>query len=112
MTLDEEQLFRDDLAERRRERDRHREPRRPYGAGRLGDLARRHRAEAHRLDLINAAVNATSITAIECPACLAPVFAPADSSGERVDCAGCEARLVTLHAADGVTAVLLPDGAP
>lgn len=53
----------------------------------------------------------TSITAIECPACLSPVFAPADSAGERVDCVGCDARLVTVQTADGVAAVLAPGGA-
>lgn len=55
---DEHALYLDDLAKRRRERDLHREPRRAYyGAGRLADLARRHRAEARRLDVLNAVVN-------------------------------------------------------
>lgn len=46
----------------------------------------------------------TTITPIECPSCLAPVFVPADSDAERVDCTGCDARLVTARTIDGVTA--------
>jgi hypothetical protein len=101
---DDHDLFRDDLAERRRERDRQREPA-PRWRPALPELARRRESQAHHLDLINAAID-TSITAIECPACLAPVFAPADSSGERIDCSGCDARLVTVQTTDGVTAVI------
>jgi len=111
--LDDEQIWRDDLAERRRERDREREPAR-IRAARLPapDHRARHSFQARQVELAHAAVD-SSITAMECPACLAPVFAPADSHAERIDCVGCDARLVTHRAIGGeLTAILLPDGAP
>lgn len=96
MILDEEQLFRDDLAERRR--DREREPhRRNYGGrpkrddpGRNATMVRVH----------------TSITALRCPACSGPVYATADSTGEELDCFGCDARLVTRQALGGEVEVV------
>jgi len=107
---DEEQLFRDDLADRRRARDREREPRRFRRP--TPDHRARHAFQARQVDLVNAAID-TSITAIECPACLGPVFATADSQGEIVDCAHCDARLVTHRALGGeLTAILRTDGEP
>lgn len=103
---DEERLFRDDLAERRRERDREREPRRFRRPA--PDLTARQAFQTRQVDL----VNATAITVIECPTCLAPCFAPADSAGERLDCIGCDARLVTIQTAEGVAAALVPSGEP
>lgn len=100
MRPDEDQLFRDELAERRRERDREREPARWHRPA--PDHRSRHAQQARMLDL----AAATAITAIECPACLGPVFAVAGSEGETIDCAGCDARLVTIQTADGVSAVL------
>jgi hypothetical protein len=43
----------------------------------------------------------TSITALACPACNGPCFAPADSHAERVDCVECDARLITRRALCG-----------
>lgn len=106
MKPNEEQLFRDDLAERRRERDREREP------GRWRRPAPDHRArqafQARQIDLVSACASAV----FECPSCLGPCFAPAGSNGERIDCAGCDARLVTAQVDGAVTAILAPDGAP
>ena len=102
MILDEEQLYRDDLAERRRERDRQREPGRFHRPGR--DLAGRHAFEV--------AIGDTAVTALACPACNGPVFAPGDSDRERIDCSDCDARLVTRRGAEGVELIQLePDGA-
>lgn len=101
MRADDHDLFVDDLAQRRRDRDREREPRR----------FRRREVERRAF---NVALDA-SIAPLECPLCLGPVFAPADSHGERIDCTneGCEARLVTHRAIGGeLTAIALPDGAP
>jgi hypothetical protein len=101
MTSDDHDIFRDDLAERRRERDRDRDPRR----------FRRREVERRAF---NVAIECASVP-LECPLCVGPVFAPADSHGERIDCAneGCEARLVTHRSIGGeLTALLLPDGAP
>lgn len=109
---DENDLARDDLAERRRERDRHREPRRFRRAA--PDLTDRRVFQAHVIDL----ANATAITALECPACGGPVFALAGSVDERVDCANegvdgpCDARLIAIQTAEGVAVVLMPGGAP
>jgi hypothetical protein len=66
----------------------------------------RHR---RRVEEFRAAVD-TSITAIQCPACLGPVFAPQDSDGELVDCQACSAHLVTHRDVDGVTAILVEEG--
>ena len=108
--LDEEQLFRDDLAERRRERDREREPARVRASRLPGrELRTRQAFQARQVDLVNVALD-TTITALECPACLGPVFAPACSSADRIDCVNCDARLVTVQTSDGVAAVLLPGG--
>lgn len=48
---------------------------------------------------------ATLCTAIACPACGGPCYAPADSDGERIDCAGCDARLVTVQRDGAVAAI-------
>lgn len=66
-------------------------------------IASRHRQRLAELD----AVVDTSIAAIQCPACLGPVFAPGDSDGERIDCLHCEAKLVTYRDIAGVTARLV-----
>ncbi len=110
MRADDHDIFRDELAERRRERDREHEPRkfrRP-----TPDHRSRQAAAARRLDVLNAAAD-DSLTAIECPLCLGPVFAPVNSHGEQVDCYHCDARLVTHRAIGGeLTALLVKDGAP
>lgn len=98
MRLDEERLYRDELAERRRERDREREPRRFYRAPAL--LLERAR---------RVSVNPPAAV-LECPACLSPVFALAGDGGERVDCAGCDARLVTHRSASGELTAILVEG--
>jgi len=109
---DEHDLYRDELAERRRERDRHREPgrwRRP-----VPDHRARQAFQARVVDI----ANATAITALECPACGGPVFALAGSVDERVDCVNegvdgpCDARLIAIQTAAGVAVVLAPGGAP
>lgn len=97
---DEDAWFHDELAERRRRRDHHREPGtrpRPTGNQRL----ERRLAFHARI----APVAPDSITAVECPRCLGPVFVPRDSDAERVDCFECDARLVTLQHIEGVTAI-------
>lgn len=99
---DEEQLFRDDLEERRRERDRQREPRH------WRRVAPDHRTR----QAFQARVVDTRIVTLECPICRGPVCAPANSHDERIDCVGCDARLVTIRTAEGVAAVLAPGGAP
>jgi len=104
-------FYRDELAERRLERDREREPAR-LRAARLPapDHRARHAFQARQIDLVNAQLD-TSISAMECPACCGPLFAPADSHGERIDCPDCDARLVTHRAIGGeLTAILVRDG--
>lgn len=71
---------------------------------------RRARRAAKRGQVLH--FGSTLITAIECPACLSPVFAPSNSAGERVDCTGCDARLVTVQVDGNVAAILAPGGAP
>lgn len=110
MTPDEHDLYRDDLAEQRRERDRQREARGRWRRP-APDLTARHAFQARQVELVHAALDA-SITALECPACLAPVFAPGDSAGEHLDCTGCKAQLITHQGTEGVTAILVPGGAP
>lgn len=109
MKLDDADLFVIDLAERRRQRDAEREPRlrRPVPDHRT---RQRHAFQARQIDLVNQALD-NSITALECPTCLGPVFATAD--GDRVDCTSCDARLVAHRTLGGeLTAIALPDGAP
>lgn len=101
--LDLDQIDRDDLADRRRERDRHREP--PRWRRASPDLTRRRAFQAGVVDSVNTAKNSAAI-ALLCPCCGGPVFAPADSHGERVDCFNCDARLVTQRSAGGVVAVI------
>ncbi len=43
----------------------------------------------------------TAIVDLRCPCCRAPVFAPADSDREIIDCTGCAARLVTRQTIEG-----------
>jgi hypothetical protein len=97
--IDEDLLYRDDLAERRRERDREREP----------------RTVAHQpRRFYEVSLTPTDIVPICCPACNGPVFAPADSHLEDVDCAdpACGARLVTQRSIDGSVSLLVrSDGA-
>lgn len=95
----EEQLSRDDLAERRRERDRQREP---------GVLFRRvGRSHVSRDQQIIRFQASLAAARLECPSCLGPVFAPGGSHGELVDCNACDARLVTHRTPAGeVTAIL------
>lgn len=102
--LDEHQLTVDELAERRRARDREREPGRSRPPAR--DLVRRRAFQAGVIDALNATVD-TSIIALECPGCMAPAFAPADSNGEQLECAGCRAQLLTARTSEGVVALLL-----
>jgi hypothetical protein len=97
---DPEQLDQDELAARRRERDRHREPglvTRDLRA--LTDLSARR---AFAISVVD-----TRITALACPLCNGPVFADHDSDGERIDCTGptCEAQLVTRRNLDGSVSV-------
>lgn len=90
---DLDQLDRDELAARRAERDRHREP----GA--------RLRAEPRELAARRAfyvSIGTTASESIPCPECRGPVYAPADSDLEQVDCFGCDARLVTAQGLAGL----------
>lgn len=105
MRIDEHQRFRDELAERRRERDREREPRTWRRTAR--DQRARQAFQARQIDLANIALD-TAITAFECPLCCGPLFAPGDSNGERVDCPECDARLVTVRTTEGVVAMEVP----
>jgi hypothetical protein len=84
----------DELAERRIARDfeRERGPRRRGGAPGRTQMA--FRAAELTID--------TSITAVSCPACSAPCFAPSDSDRERIDCASCDARLITRQSIGGL----------
>lgn len=105
MRLDENERFRDELAERRRDRDREREPRTWRRTAR--DLRARRAFQARQIDLADIALD-TSITAFECPLCCGPLFAPGDSHDERVDCPSCDARLVTVRTVEGVVAMEVP----
>lgn len=62
----------------------------------------------HRFGLIEIRIRPpkTSITALECPSCCGPVFAPADSDGETITCTDCAAELVTARVSGGVVALL------
>lgn len=105
----DDDMHRDELADRRAERDAEREPRswrrtRP-------DHRARQAFQARQVELAAAAVG-RSITALECPSCCGPLFAPADSVDEQIGCPGCGARLVTAQTREGVVAILRPDGAP
>lgn len=50
--------------------------------------------------------DSTAITQFSCPACSAPVFTPADSSGEDLTCNECHSELVTAQVDGAVTAQL------
>lgn len=100
--LDDEQTFRDDLAERRRDRDRHREP-----TGIIRHITPRvTQGRAFMLSVD------TSIIALACPQCRETVFAPRDSDAERVDCATCDARFTTRQTLDGEVSLVLHDEEP
>jgi hypothetical protein len=96
--LDDEQTFRDDLAMRRLERDRHREPLAAGPIRRITPRVTQGRAFMLSVD--------TSIVAIACPQCRETVYAPRDSDAERVDCATCDARLVTKLDLEGVVTLV------
>jgi len=92
--LDQMERERDAMDEyRRHSRDQECEPR--HGRTAHPGVQRRHPS---------ARVDASSATLI-CPACRGPVYVPRDSDAERVDCFGCEAKLVTLQGLDGVAIV-------
>lgn len=113
MRLDDADLIRDELAARRRDRDREREPRRFASTPRTPPAYQRGPVLAGLADKLQASqieLDTASIP-IECPVCLGPVFAIANGHGDRVDCAECDARLVTHRAIGGeLTALLLETG--
>lgn len=94
---------RDELAERRRERDRHREP--VLSAYPRRDLTKRNAFYVGLLAVDGAPGHI-------CPICSGPVYAPADSDRERVDCPDCNARLTTRRDLDGGVSIVLLGGAP
>lgn len=96
--LDDEQTFRDDLAERRRDRDRHREPR---ATGIIRHITPRVTQGARFM----LGVDPSSVR-LSCPRCNGPVYAAGDSAGERLDCATCDARLLTRTDIDGQLSVV------
>lgn len=103
--LDTDQADRDALTDQRIERDRQREP---------GPREHRHPRciargvfQAAVIDSVNRAQD-TSIGATLCPRCNGPVFVPADSDREIIDCADatCAARLITRRHLDGSVSVI------
>jgi hypothetical protein len=99
---DDEQRFRDDLAEQLRERDRQREPR-PHRHPRCiaPSLIKRHEVQI---------AAGTDSVRLDCPKCRGPVFVPADSQLEVIDCAACATSLMTRRTIEGVTVVELDKG--
>jgi len=106
---DLDQIDRDELAERRAERDRHREPGRQQRSA--PDLTRRHIFQIGVTDSVNTSLD-SAIVPLWCPACRGPVFATSRSNGERVDCFACDARLVTRLGIEGVAVELVTGGEP
>ena len=49
------------------------------------------------------------IDRLHCPQCRGPVYAPCGSHGERINCAGCAAELVTRCAIDNSVTVELAE---
>jgi hypothetical protein len=96
MMHDEHDSFVDDLAERRRDRDRQREPR---VTGYIRFI------EPHATQDVT-----SQIVALACPRCNEHVYAPRDSDKELVDCITCDARLVTRLDLEGCVSVALRDG--
>jgi hypothetical protein len=62
-------------------------------------LEGRHEAQIRRMD-------PTASESVPCPVCRSPVYAPADSNHEQVDCFSCDARLVTRQGIGGLEVVL------
>lgn len=112
MRPDPDQLDADELAARRFDRDLEREPGLVRSRCAPRDIrevvAQRSRARAFQVGID------PELAPAPCPSCNEPVFAHADSDRERVDCSGCDARLVTRLGIDGALDLVLleRDGAP
>lgn len=100
------QVDRDEAMATRQERDRHREPG-PVHRPQRRDLAGRNAVYVGMLERRNELDGVVELT---CPSCSGPVYAPKDSSRDRVDCIGCDARLATRRELDGIVSLELLDG--
>lgn len=100
--LDTDQADRDAIADRRHERDVHREPR-LHRHPRCVQPVARGLFQARVIDSVNAAQAEHSYTMrLTCPTCRGPMFAPRDSDRERVVCNTCQAICITRRTVDGV----------
>ena len=92
----DDERWRDERAAEMRERDRQREPHRHPRC-----------VIPCRSAPVEPATRETVITQLSCAACRGPVFVPDDSDRESVNCASCDARMVTRQSIDGSVEVTL-----
>lgn len=104
MIRDQHANDRDELAVKRLERDRHREPR---ATGIIRYIKPAPRVTQGARFMLS--VDSSSVR-LDCPRCLGPVYAAGDSAGEQLDCAICDARLVTRRDLGGDIQLELDEG--